>query len=62
MEDFTGGITEMYDMRKDAPPNLFQIMMKAHERSSLMGCSIDVSVIGLGGGLLLIMVIRLNMW
>ncbi|XP_064600052.1 calpain-9-like isoform X2 [Liolophura sinensis] len=40
MEDFTGGVTEMFDLR-EAPSNMFQIMMKAFERSALMGCSID---------------------
>jgi len=44
MEDFTGGVTEMFDMKQNVPANLFQIMMKAHERNSLMGCSIDVSL------------------
>jgi len=43
MEDFTGGVTEMFDMKQNVPANLFQIMTKAHERHSLMGCSIDVS-------------------
>ena len=45
MEDFTGGVTEMFDMKQNVPANLFQIMMKAHERNSLMGCSIDVSLL-----------------
>lgn len=43
MEDFTGGVTEFYDI-KDAPKELYKIMKKAVERGSLMGCSIDVSV------------------
>jgi len=45
MEDFTGGVTEMFDMKQNVPANLFQIMSKAHERNSLMGCSIDVSML-----------------
>lgn len=41
MEDFTGGVTEFYEM-KDAPKELYKIMKKALARGSLMGCSIDV--------------------
>lgn len=42
MEDFTGGLTEWYDIQSnDCPGNLFQIILKAYERSSFMGCSID---------------------
>uniref|UniRef100_A0A673JSD3 Calpain-3 n=1 Tax=Sinocyclocheilus rhinocerous TaxID=307959 RepID=A0A673JSD3_9TELE len=40
MEDFTGGVTEFYEM-KEAPKELYKIMLKALERGSLMGCSID---------------------
>ncbi|OTF81040.1 hypothetical protein BLA29_000629 [Euroglyphus maynei] len=43
MEDFTGGLTEHYEIQTDeCPPNLFTIMLKAHQRSSFMGCSISV--------------------
>jgi hypothetical protein len=40
-EDFTGGIAENFDL-KNAPPNMFQIVKKALEAGSLLGCSIDV--------------------
>ncbi|NWR62103.1 CAN1 protein, partial [Bucorvus abyssinicus] len=39
-EDFTGGVTEWFDLRRP-PPGLFQVMLKALERGSLLGCSID---------------------
>ncbi|XP_029941537.1 calpain-1 catalytic subunit [Salarias fasciatus] len=41
-EDFTGGVTEMYELRK-APSDLFSIIGRAIERGSLLGCSIDIS-------------------
>ncbi|XP_045153105.1 calpain-1 catalytic subunit [Echinops telfairi] len=39
-EDFTGGVTEWYELRK-APSDLYSIILKALERGSLLGCSID---------------------
>ncbi|XP_016856754.1 calpain-8 isoform X1 [Homo sapiens] len=41
-EDFTGGISEFYDLKKP-PANLYQIIRKALCAGSLLGCSIDVS-------------------
>lgn len=44
-EDFTGGVTEMYELRK-APSDLYSIICRALERGSLLGCSINVSPTG----------------
>jgi len=43
MEDFSGGVTEMFDLTETPPQNLFNIINKAVERESMMGCSVDVS-------------------
>ncbi|XP_067272930.1 calpain-3b isoform X3 [Pseudorasbora parva] len=43
MEDFTGGVTELYEIT-EAPKELFNIMRKALKRGSLMGCAIDILV------------------
>lgn len=40
-EDFTGGISESYELRR-APSDLYQIIQKALRAGSLLGCSIDV--------------------
>ena len=42
MEDFTGGMTEMFNLAEKTP-DLFKIMEKSFNRGSLMGCSIEVS-------------------
>uniref|UniRef100_A0A8C9WMX7 Calpain-2 catalytic subunit-like n=1 Tax=Scleropages formosus TaxID=113540 RepID=A0A8C9WMX7_SCLFO len=41
-EDFTGGISEGYELNK-APPHLFKIIKKALGLGSLLGCSIDIT-------------------
>ncbi|KAM9424948.1 calpain-1 catalytic subunit [Pholidichthys leucotaenia] len=41
-EDFTGGVTEMFELRK-APSDLYSIISRALERGSLLGCSIDIT-------------------
>ncbi|XP_067353133.1 calpain-2 catalytic subunit-like isoform X1 [Channa argus] len=41
-EDFTGGISESYDL-KEAPPFLFNIMRKALQLGSLLSCDISIS-------------------
>lgn len=42
MEDFTGGVTEMYDLKDQTPPNLFHICEKGFQRNSMFACSIEV--------------------
>jgi len=41
MEDFTGGVTEIFDLTRP-PVDLATVMTKAVERESLMACSINV--------------------
>ncbi|XP_048883857.1 calpain-1 catalytic subunit [Brienomyrus brachyistius] len=41
-EDFTGGVTENFDLQK-APSDLYSIIKRAVDRGSLLGCSIDIS-------------------
>ncbi|VEL33091.1 unnamed protein product [Protopolystoma xenopodis] len=43
MEDFTGGLTELIELGEKSPPSLFDIMLRAHSRCSLMACSIDAT-------------------
>lgn len=40
LQDFTGGFTEMYDLKK-APSNIYQIIEKEFERNSMMACAIE---------------------
>jgi len=42
MVDFTGGCTELYDLQsEDCPKDLMKMMLKAYDRHSMMGCSIE---------------------
>ncbi|XP_009280046.1 PREDICTED: calpain-9 isoform X2 [Aptenodytes forsteri] len=42
MEDFTGGVGEMYEVKK-APDNFYEILEKALKICSMVGCSIDTN-------------------
>jgi len=42
LTDFTGGMIDRYQLKDNAPPRLFEIMLKAQKKGCLMGCSIDV--------------------
>lgn len=49
MEDFTGGLTERFDLTKP-PSNLLDIMLKGVEKGSLMGCALDAGGVIEGQG------------
>ncbi|KAI6232397.1 Calpain clp-1 [Aphelenchoides besseyi] len=40
LEDFTGGLTEFYDLQQ-APENLLQLIVRGFEMSSMFGCSLE---------------------
>uniref|UniRef100_A0A8C8YS99 Calpain 9 n=1 Tax=Prolemur simus TaxID=1328070 RepID=A0A8C8YS99_PROSS len=40
MEDFTGGVAETF-LTKEAPANFYEVLEKALQRGSLLGCSLD---------------------
>lgn len=42
MEDFTGGMGEIFDL-KNAPPNQFSVIKKALHKGCMLGCSIDIT-------------------
>ena len=42
LTDVTGGIVERFELGRNAPTDLQNVMLKAFQKSSLMGCSIDV--------------------
>ena len=43
LTDFTGGLAKRYDLGANTPKDLFTIMLKAHAKGSLMGCTTRVS-------------------
>ena len=45
LTDFTGGLGARHELGEKAPKDLFTVMLKAHAKGSLMGCSIDVIII-----------------
>ena len=45
--DFTGGISEYINLTKGRPANLFESMRHTMKMNSMMGCSINVSTLGM---------------
>ncbi|ETN80710.1 calpain family cysteine protease [Necator americanus] len=44
LEDFTGGLTEFYNLRKTDKSTILAMMIRGFQMGSLFGCSIDVQV------------------
>jgi len=44
LTDVTGGIVERFELGRKSPTDLQSIMLQAFKKSSLMGCSIDVTI------------------
>ena len=40
MVDFSGGCSEQYELQR-APKDIFNVMLKAYDRSSMLSCSLD---------------------
>lgn len=43
LQDFTGGVIEIINLQTP-PPDVHKVLTKAHDRHSLMGASIEVSI------------------
>ncbi|KIH64637.1 hypothetical protein ANCDUO_05051 [Ancylostoma duodenale] len=43
LEDFTGGLTESYDLRKENKLFILAMLIRGFEMGSLFACAIDVS-------------------
>ena len=39
--DFSGGCAEHYDLKEEDPKEIYELMMKAFEKSSMMACSME---------------------
>jgi hypothetical protein len=43
LEDFTGGLIELYGTQEKPPEQLMGLILKGFEKGSFFSCSIDVS-------------------
>ena len=39
--DFSGGCAEHYDLKEEDSKEIYDLMMKAYEKSSMMACSME---------------------